>query len=139
MEEKPLVYDDTTEYFYAFVRRDIPFVYQMIQLTHAAFETGRFLLERKKDVPPTNLCLFEVENEKELIGVSRRLKTAGVMHHMFFESDYNTGYSSLVTEPIAGQSREIMRDYRRYIEPPTLSAESRVPLSVERSVPFQMD
>ena len=55
--------------------------------------------------PIANLILFEVANENELISKSMWLKDVGIRHHMFYEPDYDTGYTAICCEPLAGEDR----------------------------------
>lgn len=101
-----------TYYTYGFVRLDLPVVQQIIQFGHATHEAA--LLGAPRVAP--HVCLFEVENERELIDVSRELDVQGVRHALFYEPDGDVGYTALATAPIAGADREwfFRAGYRRY-------------------------
>lgn len=89
-------------YTYCFLRKDLPPVVRAIQLAHATLELGKSL---DPNEPIANLVLFEVDNEEELVRVDSWLEDIGIKRRMFFEPDYDTGYTAICTEPLAGDQR----------------------------------
>ena len=90
-------------YTYCFLRKDLPPVVRAIQLAHAGMELGKML---DSDEPIANLVLFEVANEQELIKVDGWLEEIGIeKRHMFYEPDYDTGYTAIAVGPLTGEQR----------------------------------
>ena len=103
---------DHIPYMYVFVRTDMTAAQQIVQAAHATYEAGW-----KFDKPehPLHLILFGVRNEAELLKASERIGINGVDHCMFYEPDYDTGYTAIATEPLYGEQRAIMRKYDLYL------------------------
>ena len=89
-------------YTYCFLRKDLPGVVRAIQLGHACMELGKML---DSDEPIANMVLFEVADQSELVRVSGWLNDVSLKHHIFYEPDYNTGYTAICTEPLTGDQR----------------------------------
>ena len=89
-------------YTYCFLRKDLAPIDRAIQLGHACMELGKML---DSDEPIANMVLFEVADQSELVRVSAWLDDIGVKHHMFFEPDYDTGYTAICCEPLTGDQR----------------------------------
>ena len=83
-------------YVYVVVRKDMSPEMQMVQSCHATLEVG-FKSESYKVV--TNLVLFEIDNEKDLIDCSVKLQLEELDYEMFFEPDNQLGYTALATLP----------------------------------------
>ena len=80
-----------------FIRTDLPIEQQIVQAAHAALEAGRDL-EKPKSI--SHLILLKVDSQDELIKISEDLTRLNIQYHMFYEPDYNRGYTSIATEPI---------------------------------------
>jgi hypothetical protein len=93
------------DYTYCFIRKDIPIHAQIIQTAHACLQS---------DKPKTvnSIVLFEVKNEDHLIKTNEYLKSRGIKTYIFFEPDYDTGYTAISTEPLHGEDRTIMSRFR---------------------------
>lgn len=91
-----------TKFIYCFIRKDLPFTQQIIQMSHAAFEAGQ---HSEFEVNTPNICLFEVANELELLRASEHLRDNKIDYRIADEPDFNYGYTSICTEVI--ESMEI--------------------------------
>lgn len=103
-------------HLYLFIRKDLSPRVQAIQCAHATFELGLMLNREHYPVGKTNFVLIGVENERELIQLKRELENDGVRYHLFEEPDYDTGYTALATEPLAGDERGRFAHYQTYEE-----------------------
>lgn len=103
-------------HLYLFIRKDLSPRVQAIQTAHATFELGLMLNRADYPVGKTNFVLIGVESERELIQIKRDLDRDGIRYHLFEESDYNTGYTALATEPLAGEDRGRFAHYQTYPE-----------------------
>lgn len=96
------------EYTYCFIRKDIPIHAQIIQTAHACLQS---------DKPKTvnSIVLFEVKNEDHLIQTNEYLKDRGIKTYMFFEPDYDMGYTAIATEPISNEKdRAIFKRFKMW-------------------------
>lgn len=84
-------------YIYTFIRSDIPFEQQIVQIGHACYEAGKRF---KDDLGISSLVLLSVTGKDELADVSYRLDLSSIDHYMFFEPDNGMGYSAICTRPI---------------------------------------
>ena len=98
-----------TPYIYVFVRTDIPIGYQIVQANHACFEMGLRVDSKPEQVSHMVLC--SIPNERDLEKLSHDLGKHGINHHMFYEPDYDTGYTAICTEPIYGEQRKLFRKF----------------------------
>lgn len=83
-----------------------------MQAAHSALEAGREL-----GSPNSNsfLILLEAKNQDQLIKISETLKQHGIRFHMFYEPDYDRGYTSLTTEPLyTTENRKLFSKYKLY-------------------------
>lgn len=102
--------DSKTPYMYAFVRKDLPAVQQIIQVAHAVDELRRDV-NHHTDV--SHLILFEVANERELHYVHDFLDKQGVTNHMFYEPDVQQ-FTAIATEQLVGEQRALMSGFKMY-------------------------
>lgn len=91
-------------YTYCFVRKDIPMFAQLVQLGHAC-------LQRPAPDQVNNLILFEVKNEDHLVQTKAYLESRGIDAYMFYEPDYDMGYTAIATEPIEGEDRKMFAKF----------------------------
>jgi len=96
----------TKPYVYALIRRDIPFAQQLVQVGHAALEAGR---EHYRSDETASFIVLEVPDRAALEAAAQRLSSLGIDHHLFFEPDFDMGYSALATRPVSGKERQIFR------------------------------
>lgn len=97
-------------YMYAFVRKDLPQVQQIVQTAHAVDELRRTV---NHHTDTANLILFSVENERELLHVRDFLDMNGVSNHVFYEPDVSQ-FTALATEHLVGAQRAIMSGFKMY-------------------------
>lgn len=103
---------EQTPYTYQFVRKDIPLHAQLVQTAHAALEMGLSLPDSDKPRQTSFLILFEVKDESDLKKKADYLDQHGIKYHMFFEPDYDMGYSAICTEPIYGEKRKLFKKFK---------------------------
>lgn len=77
---------------------------QLVQLGHAC-------LQQKAPAKVNSLILFEVKNEDHLVQTKAYLDSRGIDSYMFFEPDYDTGYTAIATEPIEGEDRKMFAKF----------------------------
>ena len=82
---------------YTFTRTDLPIEQQIVQSAHSALEAGR---ELGKPKSPSHLILIGIKSQDALLKIADDLKQLGIKFHLFYEPDYNRGYTSLTTEPL---------------------------------------
>lgn len=59
-----------------------------------------------------HLVLCGVRSESELLKISARLKSHNIQFRVFQEPDRNNEYTSIATEPISGNRRNIFKRYQ---------------------------
>lgn len=84
-------------YTYTFIRNDLPIEQQIVQAAHSAYEAGR---DHNISTIPSHLVLLEAKSETALEKIANKLTEAGIKFSMFYEPDYNRGYTSITTEPL---------------------------------------
>ncbi len=58
---------------------------------------------------------MSAKSEESLLQISKDLTDLGIRFHLFFEPDYNRGYTSLTTEPLySDKQRAYFRKHRMY-------------------------
>jgi hypothetical protein len=89
-------------YTYVLVREDLPLEQQMVQACHAALEAGFAF-----DAPPTtsSLIVCTVPDREALLAARERLSRYGIRAEMFFEPDWEMGFSALATEPLTERKK----------------------------------
>ena len=93
-------------YMYVFIRQDLPIEQQIVQASHASHEAGREFKYPADQI--SNLILLNVKSEEHLKEIANDLDELRIQYKMFFEPDYNRGYTSIATAPISSL------DHRRY-------------------------
>ena len=96
------------KYSYVFVREDLPNTVKLVQAGHACMEMG-FVTKAPEE--QTFLIALSVKNEKGLIKVSELLEQQGIGFKMFYEPDYNYGYTALCTKPVEFGKYKIFEKY----------------------------
>ena len=103
-------------FIYSWIRLDLPIYAQIIQHGHAMERASN--LSKYSD-ECANTCLFEVDDERELLAVQRYLKKHGIEHHCFYEPDM-PAYTAISTRPVQGAERELFRGFKMYGRPPNV-------------------
>lgn len=73
----------------------------MVQLAHSALEAGRDL---GKPLTPSHLILLGAKSEAHLLDIAQALTLQEIKFSLFYEPDYDTGYTSLTTEPLYSEA-----------------------------------
>lgn len=82
------------------MRKDIPLHAQLVQSAHAALELGFKLDNTKKPDKTSFLILLEAKDQNELFKIKDLMDRYEIDTHMFYEPDYDMGYTAICTEPI---------------------------------------
>ena len=98
----------TNKYSYVFVREDLPNTVKLVQASHACMEMG-FVTEKPDE--QVFLIALSVKNQAGLIKVSELLEQQGINFHMFYEPDYDYGYTALCTVPVEFGKYKIFEKY----------------------------
>ena len=96
------------KYCYVFVREDLPNTVKLVQASHACMEMGFVTRLPEEQV---FLVALSVKNEKSLIKISEKLERHKIKFQMFFEPDFNYGYTALCTEPLIFGKYKLFEKY----------------------------
>lgn len=94
---------------YTFIRRNIPIQQQLVQAAHSAAQAGAEFLN-PKHIP--SLIMLDANDQCHLLEVAQYLCKNGIKFHMFFEPDNQMGYSSITTEPVTLEQRQIFSQFK---------------------------
>ena len=94
---------------YVFVRKDLLPITQTVQVGHACLKAGS-LFQHCGD--KTTLVVIQVKNEKSLMKEMAKIESKRVRCAVFYEPDYNLGYTSFCTEPLSEKERDIFKKYK---------------------------
>ncbi len=96
-------------YTYVLVRRDLSLPQQMVQACHAALEAG-FAFTAPAETSSVIVCT--VADKAELLAAAERLERYGIEAQLFFEPDFEMGYSALASRPLlTKKERYVMAKY----------------------------
>ena len=97
-------------YNFVFVRKDLPLCQQIVQASHASYETGT---KFQKTYPSKNyLILCEVPDEASLLFALDRLNHKGIQAHLFREPDRNNEATAFCTEPVKQPQRKLFSKFK---------------------------
>jgi len=96
------------KYSYVFVREDLPNTVKLVQTGHACMEMGFATNLPEED---TFLVALSVKNEDSLIRTSEILEHEEIKFKMFYEPDFDYGYTALCTEPVEFGKYKIFEKY----------------------------
>lgn len=99
--------DNQTPYTYLFIRKDLSFPQQLVQIAHAAHEAGFAFGEH------SHMCVFEIDGEEKLLDAASHLTDVNIPFQMFHETDINQ-HTAICTTPLIGEARKQLRKYRMY-------------------------
>lgn len=99
-------------YTYVFIRKDIPLAAQLVQSSHATLELGIRLPEHKKPQKVSSLIMLSIKDEEKLLQTKDELDERGIQNYMFYEPDYNMGYTAICTEPIYLDDRRYFKKFQ---------------------------
>ena len=94
---------------YVFVRKDISNIRKTIQVGHACLKAGSLF---QPDGNKTFLIVIETKDEYSLMEEMNELETQGIKCAVFYEPDYNIGYTSFCTEPLNENKKHIFSKYK---------------------------
>lgn len=80
----------------------MPIEQQIVQAAHSALEAGR---ELGNPTTTSHLILLEAKSQDALMRIADELKQQDIRFHLFYEPDYDRGYTSLTTEPITDNGK----------------------------------
>lgn len=95
---------------YAFVRKDIPPVQIVVQVSHALAEAARSLIPDDLDHPHFVLCV--VGSEAELQKVLSDTRAKGIVCKEWHEADLNDELTAFSTEPVFADQRRFFKKYK---------------------------
>lgn len=99
------------KYIYLFIREDLSKPQQIIQTAHAV-DGMNFWAEKEEKI--SNMVLFSLKNEEDLIKTSNKLMDEGISHELFYEPDISA-YTAIATQPLVGNERKPMKRFRLMI------------------------
>jgi hypothetical protein len=101
-----------TPYIYTFIRCDLSHEQKIVQLGHATWEAAH-IFEQPETI--ASLILLPAENERDLKSIARKLDGRGIGHYMFYEPDYDTGYTAICTRVVTDErERSFFRKWDLY-------------------------
>ena len=104
--------ENNKNWVYTFIRQDLPIEQQIVQAAHSALEAGRDL---GKPDSESNLVLLGIQDQDSLLQVAEKLKFNNIKYSLFYEPDYDRGYTSLTTEPLFDRKqRRVLSKYSLY-------------------------
>ena len=98
-----------TPYTYLFIRKDLPFPQQLVQIAHAAHDAGY------KFGDHSHMVCFEIDGEKKLLDAASYLEDTGIEFRMFHETDIGE-HTAICTTPLHGDARKALRKFKMYRE-----------------------
>ena len=100
-----------TSYTYLFIRKDLSLPQLIVQTSHAALEAG-FRFDRPSSTP--HIVLIGVDSQDHLKATADYLGMHGIEFEMFYEPDYDTGYTSIATKPLMGTERKPLSKFKLF-------------------------
>ena len=83
-----------------------------MQAAHSALEAGRDL---GKPESTSHLIMLEAKSQGALLRIAADLTDRGIRYHLFYEPDYDRGFTSLTTEPLTtDEQRAYFRKHSMY-------------------------
>jgi len=83
-----------------------------VQAAHSAMESGR---EFPAPATPTHLILLEAKSQSQLERIAADLRERNIKFSLFWEPDWNRGYTSLTTEPLTkDEDRKYFKKFSLY-------------------------
>lgn len=67
-----------------------------------------------KPETPTHLVLMSAKDEEHLQSIAKHLGEHNIRFEMFYEPDYDTGFTAICTEPLFGDRRKPLRKFSLY-------------------------
>jgi len=99
-----------TPYVYVAIRSDLTTAQQLVQAAHATQESGA-----QFGCPEhCHMVVCEVNGVEGLKKFCEVCGNAGIQYSLFYEPDYDLGYTAACTEPITGQARSHFRRFQLF-------------------------
>lgn len=95
---------------YVVVRKDIPIQHQIAQACHGALEAGKVYNE--VSCSPDSLIVIGVKNQYQLMKAQKKLEDLGIGTVLFWEPDWDYGWTSFGTEPLTQEQRIHMKGFQ---------------------------
>jgi phage-related protein len=96
------------KYSYVFVREDLPNTVKLVQSSHACMEMA-FVTRLPEE--QTFLVALSVKDEKDLKKIADKLEHQKIKFSIFFEPDFDYGYTALCTEPVEFGKYKVFEKY----------------------------
>lgn len=100
-----------TPYTYMFIRKDLSFPQQLVQLAHAACRAGYLFGDH------SHMVCFELNGERKLLDAAIHLDNSGIDYELFHEPDIGE-HTAICTKPVCGDVRQVMRKFKMYRQEP---------------------
>jgi len=91
------------------VREDLPDIVKIVQVGHSCLKAGSLF---QHDGDKTFLLVVKVKNEDHLMREMARIERKEIKCAVFYEPDYNFGYTSFCTEPVDDNKKNIFKKYK---------------------------
>lgn len=92
-------------YTYLFIRKDLTASQKIVQASHAAHNAGQRFGDH------SHMVLFGINDELEMKKAALFLESKGIQFELFYEPDFDTGYTSICTQPLRGEERKPLRRF----------------------------
>lgn len=101
---------------YVFIRKDLPIEQIIVQVAHAALESGIHLNHPTRKEDPSSLIVLQVKDQKELEKAFDKMSKneAGIDLIKFFEPSWDYGFTSFATSPVKVEDRLLFKKYRLF-------------------------
>jgi len=93
---------------YIFIREDLSGPQRIVQAAHAAHEAGQ---EFGKHDGSTHIVLIGMPTQDKLLKTAEHLEMHEIDFKMFYEPDYDTGYTAIATQPLFGDQRKPLKRF----------------------------
>jgi hypothetical protein len=100
----------TEFYRFVFFREDLPIEQIAIQAGHAIDGVASILHQDYYSAP--NLVYIGVPDVRALNRVLAKLKANQIRHYPWVEPDFGYGFTSIATEPLTEERKEVLSNYR---------------------------
>ena len=82
---------------------------QVVQTGHACLEAGNKFQQPGNE--PTFLVVLQVPDQEALLAAVERIQAQGIDVAVFYEPDYDMGYTAACTQPVEYKYRNVFRKY----------------------------
>lgn len=101
---------------YVFIRKDLPIEQIVVQVAHAALESGIHLSHPTPKEEPSSLIVLQVKDQKDLEKAFLKISEneVGIDLIKFFEPSWDYGFTSFATSPVKIEDRNLFKKYRLF-------------------------